>query len=67
VRVTTSVNGGMRITESAKLIFRVKKNGTRKKTSRKRSGGRMMSQRHAVFDRCRMVVLIVAPFGHSAG
>jgi hypothetical protein len=56
-----SVNGGIWITESAKLIFKVKKNGTRKKTSRKSSGGRMMSQRHAVPDRCGMVVLIVAP------
>jgi hypothetical protein len=45
----------------------VKKNGTRKKISRKRSGGRMMSQRHGFLERCRMVVLIVAPFGHSAG
>jgi hypothetical protein len=62
-----SVKGGIRITDSAKLIFRVKKNGTRKKTSRKRSGGRMMSQRHAVPDRLRIVVLIVAPFGDSAG
>jgi hypothetical protein len=44
----------------------VKKNGTRKKTSRKRSGGRMMSQRHAV-PALRVVVLIVAPFGDSAG
>jgi hypothetical protein len=61
-----SVNGGIRITDSAKLIFRVKKNGTRKKTSRKRSGGRMMSQRHAV-PALRVVVLIVAPFGDSAG
>ena len=42
------MKGGIRITESAKLIFRVKKNGTRKKTNRKSSGGRMMSQRHAV-------------------
>jgi hypothetical protein len=62
-----SVKGGIRITESAKLIFRVKTNGTRKKTSRKSSGGRMMSHRHVVPDRCRMVVLIVAPFAHSAG
>jgi hypothetical protein len=57
----------MRITESAKLILRVKKSGTRKKSSRKRSGGRMMSQRHGFPDRCRMVVLIVAPFEPSAG
>jgi hypothetical protein len=57
----------MRITESAKLIFRVKKNGTRKKISRKSSGGRMMSQRHGFADCLRMLVLIVAPFRDSAG
>jgi len=57
----------MRITESAKLIFSVKKNGTRKKISRKASGGRMMSQRQGLLDRLRMAALMIAPLPHPAG
>jgi hypothetical protein len=62
----TSVNGGTLGALSAKLILKAKANGMRKNTSRKRSGGRMMSQRPACPVGFMMRVPILSA-GYCAG